>query len=113
MPSKINFEATDYTEIIHWNTCLLYPPPMLREVWDDDIKSIIKSDTKPIRDIKKFPCHTQAVERCVKLATEASTKVYEHEARDGYIRSMLLSRSVMPDLSKKSDFKLVHIEKKQ
>lgn len=113
VPPKINFQATDYTEIIHWNTCLVYPPPMLREVCEDDIKSLINSDTKPMRDIKKFPCHTQAVERCVKLVTEASNKVCGHEARDGYIRSTLLSRSVMPNFSQKSDFKCVNIEQNQ
>ena len=31
VPPKINFEATDYTEIIYWNTCPLYPPPMLQD----------------------------------------------------------------------------------
>ncbi|KAJ8869463.1 hypothetical protein PR048_028454, partial [Dryococelus australis] len=56
--------------------------------------------TGPIKDIRKFPCHTQAVERCVKLVPEASTKVCGREARDSDIRSTLLSRSVKPDLSK-------------
>ncbi|GBL96161.1 hypothetical protein AVEN_118716-1 [Araneus ventricosus] len=82
----------------------VYPPPMLRDLSEDDIKSLINSDTTPIREIQKFPCHTQAVQRCNKLVTEASNKVCGHEARDGYIRATLKSRSVMSNFSKKSDF---------
>lgn len=87
--------------------------PMLQNVSDDDLKLIINSDSDIIRDIKKFPCHTQAVERCVKLVSEASVKVCGQESRDGYIKSTLLSRSIMPEFSKKSDFQHVNIEKNQ
>ncbi|GBN46834.1 hypothetical protein AVEN_228689-1 [Araneus ventricosus] len=87
---------------------------MLRDLSEDDIKSLINSETTPIREIQKFPCHTQAVERCIKLVTEASNKACGHEARDGYIRATLKSRSIMPNFSKKSDFKcVVDIKKKK
>ncbi|GBM19568.1 hypothetical protein AVEN_369-1 [Araneus ventricosus] len=36
---------------------------MLRDLSEDDIKSLINSDTMPIKEIQKFSCHTQAVER--------------------------------------------------
>ncbi|GBO20965.1 hypothetical protein AVEN_268149-1 [Araneus ventricosus] len=43
-----------------------------------------------------------------------SNKVCGHEARDGYIQATLKSRSVMPNFSKKSDFKcVVDIKKKK
>ncbi|GBM08072.1 hypothetical protein AVEN_122989-1 [Araneus ventricosus] len=67
VPPKINFQASDYIEIINWNSCVVYPPPMLRDLSEDDIKSLINSETTPIREIQKFPYHTQAVERCIKL----------------------------------------------
>ncbi|GBM12727.1 hypothetical protein AVEN_228519-1 [Araneus ventricosus] len=72
VPPKINFQASDYTEIINWNSCVVYSPPMLRDL-NEDIKSLINSETTPIREIQKFPCHTQAGERCIKLVTEASS----------------------------------------
>ncbi|GBM92903.1 hypothetical protein AVEN_189143-1 [Araneus ventricosus] len=113
VPPKINFQASDYFEIINWNSCVVYPPPVLQDLNEDDIKSLINSDTTPIREIETFPCHTQSVERCIKLVTEASNKVCGHEARDGYIRATLKSRSVMPNFSKKSVFKcVVDIKKK-
>ncbi|GBM41224.1 hypothetical protein AVEN_180526-1 [Araneus ventricosus] len=114
VPPKINFQASDYFEIINWNSCVVYPPPILQDLSEDDIKSLINSDTTPIREIEKFPCHTQVMERCIKLVTEASNKVCGHEARDGYIRATLKSRSVMPNFSKKSVFKcVVDIKKKK
>ncbi|GBN89933.1 hypothetical protein AVEN_41128-1 [Araneus ventricosus] len=35
-PPKINFQASDYNEIINWNSCVVYPPPMLRDLSEDD-----------------------------------------------------------------------------
>ncbi|GBN33705.1 hypothetical protein AVEN_61571-1 [Araneus ventricosus] len=114
VPPKINFQASDYIEIINCNCCVVYPPPMLRNLSEDDIKSLFNSETTPIRETQKFPCHTQAVERCIKLVTEASNKVCGHEVRDSYIRATLKSRSIMPNFSKKSDFKcVVDIKKKK
>lgn len=110
VPPKINFEARDYTEIIDWQSCKLTPPPLLRNVTDEEIKLFVNQDFKPIMDFKKFPCHTQAVERCVKLVTEASSKVCGHSARDGFIRSTLVSRQNMPEFSSKAQFKVFHLE---
>ncbi|GBN87462.1 Retrovirus-related Pol polyprotein from type-2 retrotransposable element R2DM [Araneus ventricosus] len=107
IPQKINFQ-----EIINWISCVMYPPPMLRNI-SEDIKSL-SSDTTPIREIQKFDYHTQAVERCINFVTEASNKICGHKPRDGYIQATLKPRSVMPDFSKKSDFKcVVDIKKKK
>ncbi|GBL73401.1 hypothetical protein AVEN_159413-1 [Araneus ventricosus] len=116
---NITFQASSYIEVLNWNSCVVYPPPMLPDLSEDDIKSLMNSDTTPIREVKKFPCHTQAVERCIKLVAKASNKVCEREAKDGHIRATLRSRatssrSVMSNFSKKSDFKcVVDIKKKK
>lgn len=57
-------------------------------------------------DIFKLQCHTQAVERMVKLVTEVSIKVADELRRDGYIRAVLQSRSEMPKFDKKSQFQM-------
>ncbi|GBN13665.1 hypothetical protein AVEN_66189-1 [Araneus ventricosus] len=75
VPPNINFQASDYFEIINWNSYVEYPPPMLRDLSEDVIKSLSNSDTTPIKEIQKFPCHTHSVEKCAKLVTEASNKV--------------------------------------
>ncbi|GBN17324.1 hypothetical protein AVEN_131263-1 [Araneus ventricosus] len=111
VPPKIIFEASDYIEIINWNSCAVYCSPMLRDL-SEDIKTLVNSNTTPIREIQKFPCQTEVVEMCIKLVTEASNKVCGREARDGYIRATLKSR-LIPNFSKKSDFKCVVDIKKE
>ena len=55
-------------------------------------------------DIVKYPCNTQAVERCIKLVTEASAAVCGHDARDGFIRSRIASISALPTFENKRQF---------
>ncbi|GBM08974.1 hypothetical protein AVEN_57502-1 [Araneus ventricosus] len=59
VPPKINFQASDYIEIINWNSCVMYPPPMMRDLSEDDIKSFINSNITPITETQRFPCHTR------------------------------------------------------
>ena len=106
IPPTLNFEAHDYTEIIHWNTAKLSSPPLLRGVSNEEINSCITTGDMPDWNVQNYPCHTQAVERCVKLVTEASSNVCGPQSRDGFIRATLKSRSMMPDFSTKSQYKL-------
>lgn len=89
----LDFTAIDYVDMIQWNACNVTPPPLLKNVTDEEIGELIKTGRPLMSDFNMFPCHTQTVERCVKLVTEASQSVCGTEARDGYIRSTLLSRS--------------------
>lgn len=56
--------------------------------------------------INIFPCHTQAVERAVKLVTDASTAVCGESARDGFIRARIELRAIMPSFNTKKEYKL-------
>lgn len=95
-PPKLNFQAKEYYEIIDWTTTAIYPPPLLRRVSDKEIwAKISTADTAKEWNFHKFQCHTQAVERCVKLVTEAASKLVGAKNRDGFIRTTLL-RSSMP-----------------
>ncbi|GBN79988.1 hypothetical protein AVEN_144549-1 [Araneus ventricosus] len=115
---KINFPATYYIEMIHWNTITLSPPPLLQTFSNQEIWSKIQSvGTAAEWNFDKFPCYTQAVERCVKLVTEASQKAIGSNFRDCFIRTTLLSRSSMPSFSRhvgcqnssKTETELAHI----
>ncbi|KAI4458007.1 ubiquitin-conjugating enzyme e2 [Holotrichia oblita] len=57
----------------------------------EHIASLLKDKALPEINYLKFPSHTQSVERCVKLVTEATEKVCGHENRGGYIRATLKS----------------------
>lgn len=87
---SINFNAEDYLELIHWQSCDVTEPPMTMKYSDSDLKDII--DGRIIPEFDEFPCHTQAVERSVKLVTEVCGEI----SRDGYIRAKLQAREGLP-----------------
>ncbi|XP_050514600.1 uncharacterized protein LOC126889917 [Diabrotica virgifera virgifera] len=109
-PPKLNFQENEYYEIIDWTTTAISPPPLLRRVSDEEMWAKISTANTPEEwNFHKFPCHTQAVERCVKLVTEASSKLVGAKNRDGFIRTTLLSRASMLSFSSKQDFKVPNI----
>lgn len=99
----INFDATDYTDLIDWQLSHISEPPLTRNITDEDIEHHIINRSK--MTFEAFPCHTQAVERIVKEVSDASLKVCGHEARHGYIRSRLASRVKIPRFESKTNFK--------
>lgn len=101
-PPKLNFSAQDYTEIIVWQECEISAPPVLRNISDDDLRRKLNEKSLEVVD---FPCHTQSVERCVKLVTEASLSVTNAKHRDGFIRNRLISRAEMPNFGHKNQFR--------
>ncbi|XP_060801595.1 uncharacterized protein LOC132902031 [Amyelois transitella] len=101
---SLNFDAKDYTDLITWQDCKITDPPLTSNLSDEALKEIVKSGLTTCQDIKDFPCHTQAVERCIKLVTEASSAVCGENKRDGFIRARLLSRRQMPNFETKNQF---------
>jgi len=76
-----------------------FEPPMTSKLTDEELDSIVQQ-----RYQVNIPCHSQGVERCVRLVTEASGMVYGADARDGYIRAVVKSRQFMPSFQSKQDF---------
>ena len=54
--------------------------------WDSFVLNITEFD------FENYLLHTQAVERGIKLVSEASSKVYGQDSRDGYSHTVLASR---------------------
>ena len=54
-------------------------------------------------NVPNWPSHTQSIERCVKMVTEAVSKVFSHEKRDGLIRAQVVSRNIMSVNRSKQD----------
>lgn len=90
---KLNFHAKDYTDMIVWSESQVTSPPILRDISDMELENLLASDLHNMVELPDYPCHTQAVERCVKMVTEASITVSGEKARDGFIRSRIKSRS--------------------
>ncbi|CAG5000463.1 unnamed protein product [Parnassius apollo] len=102
----LNFDAEDYTDLIKWQDCKITEPPLTYNLSDEFLKEIVKCGLRTCQSIKDFPCHTQAVERCIKLVTEASSAVCGENKRDGFIRARLLSRQQMPNFDTKKQFNI-------
>lgn len=102
---QINFDADDYVGLIDWQNNKITCPPLLQTLEVDDLKNIISDSPGKIIDIAAFPCHTQSVERCVKLVTEASLSVVGSQKRDSFIKAKIDSRKLMPKFESKKDYK--------
>lgn len=104
---ELNFDCTDYITLI--DVPMVVDPPILKdiEVTESRIDFLV---SKPIlehdfgQDIANMPLHTQAVERCVKLVTEASASVCGESSRDGHISNTIASRNVMEKFETKRDY---------
>lgn len=104
---KIKFGAKSYYDLIDWRTTKLTEPPLTMKFSPQDLISIAENgENSDLWQSENFsiPCHTQAVERCVKMVTECSATVTS-KRRDGIIRSKLKSRSAMPKFTTKSEYK--------
>jgi len=89
----MNFDCTDYTAMIDWTTVRVNEPLVTISISDDDLREFIREPTTPVVTFDRYPCHTQAVERCIKLVTEASQSVCGKNRRDGFVRTRLESRA--------------------
>jgi hypothetical protein len=93
---------TDYIDLIDWIKCELSEPPITTHISDENLIEMLTNGNLP--DVQHFPCHTQGVERCIKLVTEASDQVCGLASRDGFIRARLASRKKMPIFNTKRQF---------
>ncbi|GBM39533.1 hypothetical protein AVEN_270715-1 [Araneus ventricosus] len=104
--TAVNVGATDYVDLIDWQAFHVTPPPVLRQISSHELLKMIQGDV-PMDgwDFIKFPSLTQAVERIVKLVTEASRKRVGPQNRDGFIRVTLESRKQMSQFESKKYYK--------
>jgi len=100
---KLNLDAEDYHSLVNWQECPITEPPLLMSKSDDDIESAITS--RQMWTLDEFPCHSEAVERHIRIVSEAATSVCGELRRDGYIRAKLLSRTDIPHFGSKKDWK--------
>ena len=96
----LNWDADRYENMIVFDSETITEPPLTQDLSDLSFKELIDS---PLT-IEPFPCHSQSVERHVKLIKESSKQVYGEEERDGHIRSKLASREQVPFIKSKKDW---------
>lgn len=91
---QLNLNAEEYSDLIDWFECPRTEPPLLKKISDEDVDRAIESKCK--WDLENIPCHSQAVERHVRIVSQASAAVCGELRRDGYIRAKLSSRKSIP-----------------
>ncbi|KAG5874503.1 hypothetical protein JTB14_025781 [Gonioctena quinquepunctata] len=77
VPNSLNINASSYMDLIDWSTLVITEPPLTMGLPVEVLINIVENpDTSMLfSEIKSYPCHTQAVERAVKIVTEASATV--------------------------------------
>lgn len=101
----LNFEAKDYTDLIFWERCDVTSPPILKSVSDIQLTGFIELDNS-YNDFHLYP--SQAVERYIKLMSEASIFVIGFEARDGFVRATTKSRESLPNFENKKQYLVIN-----
>ena len=96
------FESTDYVNMINWQENEITEPPLCKKLTNTEIENNIRNKT--LICFPALPSHTQAVERTVKLVTDASQKVIGRENRDEHLNALLTSRSKLPKFKTKKDY---------
>ena len=100
----LNFGAEDYVDLVAWQDIDRHAPPVMDGFSDQQIRGFV-ANSDDVVTLEHFPCHTQAVERHVKLVTESSAAVCGQQQRDGFIRSRIESRRVMKTFNTKSQYR--------
>lgn len=97
----LNFNAKSCYSLINFNKLDITVPPLLLNLDSESLANLYNSDVG--KQICQIPCHSQAVERSVKLVTEAASSVTD-ENRNGFILNTLSSRQKMPKFDNKCSF---------
>ena len=113
---SLNLDAKAYHEAIEWpvwsSTGLdceggeYADPPLLKAVTDEEVNHLAENPLPAKYELPPVPCHSQAVERHVKLVSQASKKASSAEQVYGIVRATLLSRQKMPTFDSKREYKI-------
>jgi len=90
VPAKLNFDAVECFDMIDWAVCPISEPPVIKVMTDAELRDLITTEVTPTVIFPKFPCHSHAVERHVKLVGAAKA-VCGQKSQDGFIRARIAS----------------------
>ena len=94
---EVNFKASVYYKMTDLDD--VGEPPLTTTLTNEELERIISVPAQ-----FKQPCHSQAVERHIRLVSEASSKACTFERRDGIIRQRIRSRKLVKFCETKRQF---------
>ena len=101
--NDVDFTATELWDLLEGCTSAITEPPLTMHLSDSELEGILGG---PL-EVGAYPVHTVAVERAVKVVTEAARAVVGEEQRHGYICSRLKHRGQLPAVKGKMSFQLL------
>ena len=84
---------------LNWGAMSL---PLTRNLSDAEFESVIDNAWQ----VRSYSCHTQAVERTLKIVSDVSSPVYGETERDGFILHRIHSRKLMHKVDTKRDLQV-------
>ena len=102
----LNFNSTDYLDLINQNGCRVTVPPILSDLSEEQLKSLVSGHSPPVTELESFPFHTQSVERCVKIVAEAAAArcLWSRQQRWFYSSTITIARTDANYLKPKKDY---------
>ena len=94
--SSLNFNAKEYYNIINWEKCDITELSLTKAVSIEDFTTFVEEYQEGDEPLFKFPAHTQAIERKVKLVTHTSAKVCGQRQRNRRILIVISRRKEQP-----------------
>ena len=97
----LNWGATTWTEVIDWNKVKLHQEPrILARLTAEQLEGAL---VVPLA-FPDFPCHSQSVERTVKIVTEVTQQVYGEDNQRDRIESIINCRKSRPAFETKKNY---------
>lgn len=93
----VQFSASTLPDLIDWEKELITEPPLTSSLSAQDLEKI---RTEPLQ-VAHYPIHTVAVERTVRVVTEAASAVVGEEQRHGFVCNRLRHRKKLPVITSK------------
>ena len=97
----LQYESDNWWDIINWDAVKVYEPRILQRISAAEINATCGTPMT----FPKYPCHSQSVERAVKLVSIASGKVCGLDKRHGFILSTIKNRKERKPFETKKDYK--------
>lgn len=101
----INFDASDYTEMVDMNDEDGIEPPITKNLSIDQIVECTKTPQNIVFNmLYGIPCHTQSVERAIRLLSERAQNVFTEENRNRSIYNKIECTKILPKTNTKADY---------